>query len=385
MDAAIRYTAGIRQLEDKLLPFLRTMETYQEQLHMSRLAEQREALEATVGELFHGLKSELASLVPPQRLGDFHTSLTEAIEYCADAYGAFVSAVGRDFAIRFLKGRFLLCRGKRVLYRIRADLPLLQQYWVLPEALPELARLETHSPDLDVPVGLLRQEQTEQRYAYSLYVPENYTPRRQWPLIVCLHGGYSRDDDYILTWLRLAKSKGYVLLSPKSSRETWSAIRTPGTPPNPAVDLRSIRRMLDEVWQTYAVDRSRVYASGFSDGGIFTHILGLSFPELFAGIAPIASQLHTAADHLLRRGRGRDLPILLVHGEQDPIFPIAFARQTQQLLSGLGYPITFRAIPDWGHAYPYRINETVVLPWFEGLEARAAAWPAHAQRRRRDV
>ena len=382
MDAATRYTTGIRQLEEKLLPFLRTMETYQEQLHMSRLDAQREALEATVGELFHGLKSDLAGLVPPPRLNDFHASLATAIEYCADAYGAFVSAGGRDFAFRFLKGRFLLCLGKRVLYRIRAELPHLWQYWVLPEALPELARLETRSPDLNVPVGLIRKEQTAQRYAYSLYVPENYTPHRAWPLIVCLHGGYSRDDDYILTWLRLAKSKGYVLLSPKSSRETWSAIRTPGTPPNPVVDLRSIRRMLDEVWQTYAVDRSRVYASGFSDGGIFTHILGLSFPELFAGIAPIASQLHTAADQLLRRGRGRDLPILLVHGEQDPIFPIAFARQTHQLLSGLGYPIRFREIPGWGHAYPYRINETVVLPWFEGLEAKSAR---HTPSRRRDV
>ena len=374
MDAATeRYTAGIHRLEEKLLPFLRTMETYQEQLHMSRLAEQRDGLEATVGELFHDLKIELADLAPPQQLNEFHTSFAKAIEHCADAYGAFVSAVGRDFAIRFLKGRFLLCLGKQVLYRLRADLPLLQQYWVLPEVLPELARLESQSSDLDVPVGLIRKEQTEQRYAYSLYVPENYTPHKTWPLIVCLHGGYSRDDDYILTWLRLAKSKGYLLLSPKSSRETWSAIRTPGTPPNPVIDLRSIRLMLDEVWETYAVDRSRVYASGFSDGGIFTHILGLSFPQLFAGIAPISSQLHTAADQLLRRGRGLDLPILLVHGEKDPIFPIDFARQTQQLLSGLGYPITFREIPDWGHAYPYSINETVVLPWFESLEARSAA------------
>ena len=374
MDAATeRYTAGIHQLEEKLLPFLRTMETYQEQLHMSRLAEQRDGLEATVGELFHDLKIELADLAPPRQLNEFHTGFAQAIEHCADAYGAFVSAVGRDFAIRFLKGRFLLCLGKQALYRLRADLPLLQQYWLLPEALPELARLESQSPDLDVPVGLIRKEQTEQRYAYSLYVPENYTPHKTWPLIVCLHGGYSRDDDYILTWLRLAKSKGYLLLSPKSSRETWSAIRTPGTPPNPVVDLRSIRLMLDEVWETYAVDRSRVYASGFSDGGIFTHILGLSFPQLFAGIAPISSQLHTAADQLLRRGRGLDLPILLVHGEKDPIFPIDFARQTQQLLSGLGYPITFREIPDWGHAYPYSINETVVLPWFESLEARSAA------------
>ena len=370
---AEQYTAGIHKLEEKLLPFLRTMETYQEQLHMERLAEQRKDLGDTVGELFHGLEIDLAALTPPDHLKDFHTTFSKAVEHCAEAYGSFASAVGRDFAIRFLKGRFILCQAKHLLYQIRAELALLQEYWVLPDALPTLVALETRAPDLDVPVGLIRHEPTDARYAYSLYVPENYTPQKTWPLIVCLHGGYSRDDDYILTWLRIAKSKGYLLLSPKSSRETWSAIRTPGTQPNPVIDLRSIRLMLDEVWDTYVVDRSRVYATGFSDGGIFTHILGLSFPDLFTGIAPVASQLHTAVDNMLRRGRGTELPILLVHGEKDPIFSIDFARQTRQLLDGLGYPLTFHEVANWGHAYPYSINETVVLPWFESLDAKPAA------------
>ncbi len=368
MDTAARqYTVGIHQAEEKLLPFLRTIEAYQEELQMSRLDAQRRGLEDIVGDVFHGLKIDLATLTPPDQLKDFHTIFSKAVEHCAEAYGSFVSAVGRDFAIRFLKGRFILCQAKHLLYQIRAELPLLQQYWVLPDALPKLAALESRTPGIDVPVGMIRHEPTDDRCAYSLYVPENYTPQKTWPLIVCLHGGYSRDDDYILTWLRSAKSKGYVLLSPKSSRETWSAIRTPGTPPNPVIDLRSIRLMLDEVWQTYAVDRGRVYATGFSDGGIFTHILGLSYPQLFTGIAPIASQLHTAVDNMLRRGRGTNLPILLVHGEKDPIFSIAFARQTRQLLDGLGYPLTFHEVPNWGHAYPYSINETIVLPWFESL------------------
>jgi phospholipase/carboxylesterase len=374
MDTVARhYTAGIHQAEEKLLLFLRRMEAYQEALQMARLDEQRQGLEDTTGDLFNRLKIDLASLTPPDHLKDFHTTFSKAVEHCAAAYGSFVSAVGRDFAIRFLKGRFILCQAKHLLYHMRAELPLLQQYWVLPDALPTLAALESRTPDVDVPVGLIRHEPTDDRYAYSLYVPENYTPQKTWPLIVCLHGGYSRDDDYILTWLRIAKSKGYLLLSPKSSRETWSAIRTPGTPPNPITDLRSIRLMLDEVWETYAVDRGRIYATGFSDGGIFTHILGLSFPDLFTGIAPIASQLHTAVDNMLRRGRGTDLPILLVHGEKDPIFSIDFARQTRQLLDGLGYPLTFHEVPNWGHAYPYSINETVVLPWFESLEVRPTA------------
>ncbi len=115
-------------------------------------------------------------------------------------------------------------------------------------------------------------------------MPENYTPQTDWPLIVCLRRGYSREDDSLLTWLRAAKSKDYMPLAPKSVRETWPAMRLPGIPPNPALDRRSILAMLEEVWTAYAVDRWRVYLTGFSDGGIFTSILGLAHADLFTGL-----------------------------------------------------------------------------------------------------
>ena len=101
--AAQQYTVGIHQAEEKLLPFLRTIEAYQEELQMSRLDAQRRGLEDIVGDLFHGLKIDLATLTPPDQLKDVHTTFSKAVEHCAEAYGSFVSAVGRDFAIRFLK------------------------------------------------------------------------------------------------------------------------------------------------------------------------------------------------------------------------------------------------------------------------------------------
>ena len=125
--------------------------------------------------------------------------------------------------------------------------------------------------------------------------------------------------------------------------------------------------MLEEVWGTYAVDRRRVYLTGFSDGGIFTYILGLAYADIFAGIAPVAGRIHPAINHLLKRGQGKDLPIFIVHGEQDPIFNVDVTRQTHSGLTKLGYNVTYKELPDWGHAYPYSINETLVMPWFEGL------------------
>ncbi len=365
-----QYTAGIQHAEQRLLDFLRVIEAHLEGLHMHRLAEQNAQLRERLGETVEALQTDLALFSPPESLYEFHTTFSKAVRHCADAYAFLLRFIGQEFAMDFLKGRYEFCRGKYLLYELRAGLPILQQHWVFPDVLASLPALEIQAPDLDVPVGLIRKEREEQRSAYSLYVPENYTPHTEWPLIVCLHSGYSREDDYLLTWLRAAKSKGYMLLAPKSVRETWSAIRLPGIPPNPVLDRRSILTMLEEVWNTYAVDRRRVYLTGFSDGGIFTYVLGLAYADIFAGIAPVAGRIHPAINHLLKRGQGKDLPIFIVHGEQDPIFHVDVTRQTHDGLTKLGYNVTYKELPDWGHAYPYSINETLVMPWFEDLGAQ---------------
>jgi phospholipase/carboxylesterase len=132
-------------------------------------------------------------------------------------------------------------------------------------------------------------------------------------------------------------------------------------------DTDSVLRMLDEVAQEYSIDPARIYLTGLSDGGIFTYILGLEHSQLFRGLAPIAGVLHPAVDPMLRKGRGRDTPMLVIHGVHDFIFPVAFTRQTSKLLSDLGYQLTYEELPEWGHAYPYSINERMVMPWFESL------------------
>ena len=360
-----RYQEGIQRVEEKLLHFLRTFEALQESIQLARIADSQEQLREAVGDMFSLLTAELSALSPPESLKDFHAKLSEAATCFADAYACFLSGGrGRDFGQVFLQTRQALCSGLYPLYEIRAELPILQQYWVLPAALPSLAELEAKTPDIGVSVGFIHKEGTNSHAEYSLYVPENYTPQKAWPLIVCLHGGYGRGDDYILTWLRPAKSKGYILLSPKSLGPTWSAL-------DPPMDLRSIQSMLEEVFGTYAVDRKRVYLSGLSDGGIFTYVLGLTYADIFAGIAPIAGELHPAVDEKLRRSQGKELPILIVHGAHDSIFPVQFTQQTYNLLTKLGYNVTYKELPDWGHAYTYTINETIVLPWFESIGTRS--------------
>ena len=354
------YWETIQKAEEQLLLFLRTFEEIQEEIHFGREREAQERIRTAAENIFPALTEAVTKLTPANEDQTFHTKFCEALACCSEAYASLLKGSGRNFAEWFLRSRQAQCQALYLLYDLRAQLPTLRQYWVTPEALSSWQQLEAQAPGVTVPTGFTHKARTDTHHQYSLYVPENYSPQQNWPLIVCLHGGYGQGNEYIWTWLRPAKSNGYLLLSPKSIGPTWSVLQPP-------LDIRSIQAMITEVCETYNVDRKRVYLSGLSDGGTFSYIFGLASAELFAGIAPIAGDFHPMMDPLLRQKKGIDTPLLVIHGEHDKIFPIETARQACQLFERLGYKVTYCELPDWGHAYPYKINQQIVLPWFVGL------------------
>jgi len=358
--AESKYQETLQSGEEKLLRFLHAFEAVQEHILLPRMNEVRDQLRTVADETFPQLLDETAALVPPASYSSAHAKLVESITCCAEASTVFLNGAGRDFPQAFLHSRAVWCRGLSLLYEIRAQLPVLRPYWVMPAARSSSATEEEGTSRSEPPVGFVHEPATETHTEYTLYVPEHYTKQKTWPLIVCLHGGYGHGNEYIWTWLRPAKSSGYLLLSPKSTGPTWSIL----TPP---LDIRSIQAMLAEVCETYAVNYKQIYLTGLSDGGTFSYLLGFTCAEQFAGIAPIAAEFHPMIDPLLRQGKGKETPLLVVHGVQDPIFDIESTRAACALFKRLGYTLTYQELPDWGHAYPYKINEQIVLPWFASL------------------
>ncbi len=358
--AASDYAETLQQAQTQLLEFLRFFEQLQEQIHLAQVKEAQARVQQASAALFPQLITELAAATPPEALKNVHTKVSEAVQNFAKACTTFLSGKGPQFGQAFVDARQLYCRGLYLLYEVRTQLPGLQEYWVLPEVLPSLAMLETQTVGVDASAGFSHKPRTDEHGAYSLYVPENYAPQQSWPLIVCLHGGYGQGNEYIWTWLRPAKSNGCLLLSPKSLGPTWSVL-------NPPLDVLSIRAMITEVCATYAIDRKRIYLSGLSDGGTFSYLLGLSCPDVFAGVAPIAGELSPIADPMLRQKQGKEVPLFVVHGAKDFIFDVRSVRSSCDLLQKIGYDLTYKELPEWGHAYTYSINEQLVMPWFAGL------------------
>ena len=356
------YADQLGRFEPDILKFLRTFESIQENLKIREVRPaQAQLLEATAA-TFRRFNADFAPLTPSKELSEFHKDFVVAIAHLERSFNLFMTEPGPNWTLAFLRSRHSLVRGLYALYELRDQLPIITRYFALEGTTP-VAAAATSVGDAP-PRGFSHHERDGERGAYSLYVPENYSSERHWPLIICLHGGYGEGYEYIWTWLRTARTHGYILLSPKSLGETWSM--TMGSS-----DTRSVMRMLDEVSAAYAIDRSRIYLTGLSDGGIFTYIMGLERHELFAGLAPVAGALHMAADPMLRTGTGKELPIFVIHGVHDFIFPVAYTRQTNELLGSLGYNIKYEELPDWGHALTYSINERLVMPWFASLPPRA--------------
>ena len=356
------YTQTLTTLQHEIVAFLRAFETIQEDLRLGAVAESQAQLVAAVGDTFRRFDSTFVPLTPPAAMADLHPRLCSAITELGKACNLFMTKTSRDWTVAFLYSRGAFCRGLYQLYELRDQLPIVAAYFLIPGAQAPAAPAAPGA----AATGFIQRERNDERSDYTLYIPEDYSPDRPLPLIVALHGGYGQGSEYVWTWLRPARSGGYAILAPKSWGNTWDMTV-------PSRDTRSVTRMFEEVTREYSIDPARVYLSGLSDGGIFTYILGLEQSQLFRGLAPVAGALHLVVDQMLREGRGKDTPIFVVHGVHDFIFPVAFTRQTCNLLTQIGYNVTYEELPEWGHAFPYSINERLVLPWFESLPAKPSA------------
>jgi phospholipase/carboxylesterase len=352
------YAAKLSPFDDAFLNFLRTAETIQENLRIKEVRPaQAQMLEAT-GDLFRRFDAEFAPLLPPAEMKDFHQRMVETVGEMQKSFNLFMTESGPNWTVSFLYSRRSLCRALYSLYELQQHLPAVSRYFIAEESATAPEWSNTGRA-----VGFIHRERNDQRSDYSLYIPENYVAEKHWPLIVCLHGGYGEGYEYIWTWLRPARARGYILLSPKSLDVTWAMIAN-------GIDTRSILAMLEEVGAEYSIDRSRVFLTGLSDGGIMTYLLGIERHEMFRGIAPVAGALHPMVDPMLRARTGRELPIFVIHGVHDFIFPVTFTRQTNELLKSLGYNLKYEELPEWGHALTYSINEHLVMPWFESFPPR---------------
>ncbi len=91
---------------------------------------------------------------------------------------------------------------------------------------------------------------------------------------------------------------------------------------------------------------SKIVLAGFSQGGAIAVFTALRYPADLAGLmalstyAPMAAALR--AEH---SGRNLDMPILVAHGQFDPVLPLEFGEQVHATLGELGHKSEFKSYP----------------------------------------
>jgi phospholipase/carboxylesterase len=247
-------------------------------------------------------------------------------------------------------------RAQEALYPLAAKFPPVSSFFVDP-ARRDDSDLEARLAASPHPDSGIFHDHNEpgSRGGFSLYVPEYYTPDRAWPLVMALHGGSGNGRGFLWSWLRDARSHGAILVAPTATGNTWALM-------GEDVDTPNLARILDLVRTRWKVDPKRLLLTGMSDGGTFSYVTGFEGSSPFTHLAPVSATFHPLMAEMADANRLRGLPVHIVHGRLDWMFPVQVARQTQQLLSAAGADVTYLEIDDLSHCYPREINPAI-LQW----------------------
>lgn len=86
-------------------------------------------------------------------------------------------------------------------------------------------------------------------------------------------------------------------------------------------DVGFVDALLDTLEESYCLDLDRQYATGFSNGGIFSWELGKSLPYRFAAVSPGGGQPFVGFVEPPDLSRGHRISLFDVHGDIDTICP----------------------------------------------------------------
>jgi polyhydroxybutyrate depolymerase len=140
-----------------------------------------------------------------------------------------------------------------------------------------------------------------------------------------------------------------------------------------------VRALVAHLAASLGVDDTRVFATGYSNGGQMAIRLALEAPDLVAAVAPVIASL-PAATNSVCRSRGEPVSILFMNGTADPINPwrggevalFGGLMKRGRVLSGEDSAAWFAALA--GHTGPPRREELADRSPDDGSTVERVLW-----------
>lgn len=213
------------------------------------------------------------------------------------------------------------------------------------------------------------------RLPYRIYVPSNYDPAKQYPVLVFLHGAGERGNDNTAQLVHVIGN----LFNQKDSPVHDAIVICPQCPSNnqwvdtpwangsyslanvpQSNESKAVVELLDQIAKTYSTDSDRYYAMGISMGGFGTWDLVMRYPDKFAAAVPICGGADPSMAEVLK-----DFPIYTAHGSADPTVPVAGTREMVEALQSAGSTVViYEEKAGKGHdVWTEFSQQTEVLEW----------------------
>lgn len=212
-------------------------------------------------------------------------------------------------------------------------------------------------------------------YKYQVFVPDNWSSKKVWPIILFLHGAGERGDDGLLQTqvgigraIRLNRDRfPAIVVIPQCRKEIWWA-------QSPMDDLAI--KSLEAASKEFHGDTRRTYLTGLSMGGYGTWHLAGKYPGRFAAIVPICGGIlmpeisrqqssddakpYTDAANKI----GTKTPVWIFHGGTDEVVPTAESQRMAAALKALGGEVHYTEYPGVGHnSWDQAYAESELLTW----------------------
>ena len=177
---------------------------------------------------------------------------------------------------------------------------------------------------------------------YFLYVPDSYDGTTAVPILFNFHGFGGSVEEFIeYADLRsVAETNTFILVYPQGSclegSSHWNPC--PNGPDNKseADDFGFIEAMINQISSEYNIDLDRVYAGGYSNGGMMAYGLANYKSDLIAAVASVSGTMLNCTG-----STNHPMPVVHLHGTSDDVVSYNGSTDWNSVQSTLDYWINF--------------------------------------------
>ena len=133
---------------------------------------------------------------------------------------------------------------------------------------------------------------------YIVYVPQSYDGTTNMPILFSFHGGagYAQDMLQLNDMRPIADTAGFIAVYPQGAIDSEADIPTTSwihKMPTTHNDVNFISAIIDTLSAEYLINEKRVYACGYSEGGIFSYELGCRLNNRIAAFVSVSGSMIT--------------------------------------------------------------------------------------------